>query len=62
MVSHPDGGIARHRRAAVRVTAVERADDRQRLEWEVEETRTGSVGFLKVESRSYRMPDGQVAI
>jgi ADP-ribose pyrophosphatase len=43
------------------VAAVEPAGDAKRLEWNLEETRSGSVGFLRIETRVYRMPDGQVA-
>lgn len=44
------------------VTGVTRADDdAHHLEWELKEARSGPAGFLKVETRSYRMPDGQVA-
>ena len=43
------------------VTGVARANDAESLEWELKGTRSGSAGFLKVETRSYRMPDGQVA-
>ena len=38
-----------------------RADGAEDLVWKLKETRPGSAGFLKVEARSYRMPDGQVA-
>jgi hypothetical protein len=43
------------------VTAMARADGVESLEWDLKETRPGSAGFLKIETRSYRMPDGQVA-
>ncbi len=43
------------------VAGVAQADDARSLEWELKETRSGSAGFLRVETRSYRMPDGQVA-
>ena len=38
-----------------------RADGTESLEWDLKETRPGPAGFLKIETRSYRMPDGQVA-
>jgi ADP-ribose pyrophosphatase len=38
-----------------------RADGLEALEWDLRETRPGSAGFLKIETRSYRMPDGQMA-
>lgn len=37
------------------------ADSTESLRWDLKETRPGTAGFLKIETRSYRMPDGQVA-
>ena len=37
------------------------AEGAEALGWELKETRPGSAGWLKVETRSYVMPDGQVA-
>jgi ADP-ribose pyrophosphatase len=38
-----------------------RAGSTESLQWDLKETRPGTAGFLKIETRSYRMPDGQVA-
>ena len=37
------------------------AEGAEALGWELKETRPGSAGWLKFETRSYVMPDGQVA-
>ena len=40
---------------------VERLPDEQGLEWMLKDTRPGPSGYLKISTRSYVMPDGQVA-
>lgn len=49
------------RLTAATVAGMTQANSADALGWDLKETRPGSAGWLKIETRSYRMPDGQVA-